>query len=365
MTSFLKAKSQQERGIALLLTILVVTLLTIVVMEFTYSTEVEAHLTRNALSVVQGRYLARAGVALAEIALQVDYNDKHKNPAERAPEADTLNDAWAQPFPPQPIGDGVGEAGFNVEDLSGRFNVNSLAAAPGKSPPPPPAASDPGATMGAAGFRNTAFQGILSALGLETNLLFPLIDWLDPDDDMPNKSGAEREYYLGLTPPYMPRNGKLLRLEELTLVKGFSDLTREQWFALRSMLTVLPTNELLINVNTAPEALLAAILTSVDAAATAKAIVGQREQHPFLSTEELKSVPGWAQLPKEASAIFGLKSPYLTIHGIGVAGDVTRGVAVTERRNGARLEVLEWREEAPTVALTSPGPSVGMSSFRP
>ncbi|MGH7818446.1 MAG: general secretion pathway protein GspK, partial [Candidatus Binatia bacterium] len=230
----------------------------------------------------------------------------------------------------------------------------------------------PGADAGAAAgqgtieFRKTVFQGILAALGLDPNLLFPLVDWLDADDDVTSQSGAENEYYAELTPPYIPRNGKLLRLDELALIKGFSDLTREQSALLRSVLTVLPTNELKINVNTAPEALLAAIFTSVDADGTARAILSRREQHPFLSMGELGQIPGWNDLPKEVSSqLFDVKSQFMTIHGIGVAGDVTRGIAVMERRNGARLEMLDWREEVPAFALTSPGPSVGMSPFRP
>lgn len=347
-----KTRSPNQRGIALLLTLLIVTLLTIVVMEFTYSTEVEAHLTRNALSAVQARYLARAGVALAELALQIDATEKAKNPPER-PNVETLADPWAQPYPPQPFGDGVGEAGFVIEDLAARFNVNSLALAPGKNPVEFES-------------RKMLFQGVLAAVGLDVNLLFPLLDWLDADDEVTGKSGAEKEYYLALPSPYLPRNGRLLRLEELSLVRGFSDLTRPEWAALRSMLTVLPNTELQININTAPELLLTAIFTAVDNPAAGKAIVNQREQHPIMSLEELKQVPGWAQAPPQVQKIFNsLHTQYFLIHAVGIAGDVTRGLAVSERRSGARLDILDWREEVGTVSLTSPAPSVGIGSFRP
>lgn len=344
-----RTSASNQRGIALLLTLLVVTLLTIVVIEFTYSTEVEAHLTRNALSMVQARYLARAGVALAEVTLRLDEQEKARK---ERPNAETLGDRWAQPFPPQPVGEGVGGAGFVIEDLLSRFNVNALALAPGKNP----------ALLES---RKLLFQAILGALGLDVNLLFPLLDWLDSDDEVSTKSGAEKDYYLGLAPAYLPRNGKLLRVEELMLVKGFSNLTREQWAALRSMLTVLPNDDLKINVNTAPELLLVAILTSVDAAAAAKAIVSQRDQHPLVNPTELQQVPGWNQLPKEMQGIFQSRSDHFTIHAVGIAGDVTRALAVTERRSSQHLDVLEWREEAGTGSLTSPAPSVGMTSFRP
>jgi len=286
---------------------------------------------------------------LAELALQLDEEEKTKK---ERPNVETLDDRWAQPFPPQPIGEDIGQAGFVIDDLSARFNVNSLALPPAKGP-------------GLLESRKTLFQGILGALGLETNLLFPLLDWLDTDDEVTGKSGAEKDYYLGLTPPYLPRNGKLLRLEELALVEGFSDLTREQWAALRTMVAALPNTDLKINVNTAPELLLTAVFAAIDDAAAAKAIVSQREQHPFLNPSELNQIPGWNQAPMEVRSIFqSLNSQYFTIHAIGIAGDVTRGLAVAEQRSGTRLVVLDWREEVGTVSLTSPTPSVGMSSFR-
>jgi general secretion pathway protein K len=339
------------RGVALLLTLFVVTLLTILVVEFTYSTEVESHRTRTALSSLQARYLARAGAALGELALKLDAAEKTKSPPDRPP-VETLTDPWAQPFPPRDLGEGVGGAGFRVDDESARFNVNALALGPGVNPV-------------ALEARKMLFQGILATLGLDVNLLFPILDWLDPDDDVGAKSGAERDYYATLSPPIEPRNGKMLDLDELALVRGFGDVTRPQWTALRSVLTVLPRGDLKINVNTASELLLTAMLSAVDDAAAAKAIVARRETNPFLTIGDLSEVPGWSQLPQQVRALFDVHSQFFTVHGVGVAAGVARGVAIKESRQGARLEVLDWREEAGNVSLTSPNSSDGMSLFRP
>jgi type II secretory pathway component PulK len=61
-----------ERGIALVITLLVVSLLTIIVVEFTYSAEVDAHMARNALNALQASILARSGVNLGEAFLLHD-----------------------------------------------------------------------------------------------------------------------------------------------------------------------------------------------------------------------------------------------------------------------------------------------------
>jgi general secretion pathway protein K len=339
----------RESGIALLVTLLVVTLLTILVVEFTYSTEVEAHLTRNALNSLQARYLARAGLTLAETVLRLDVQQKTANPPAR-PNSDSLLDPWAQPFPPRPVGEGVGDAGFRIDDESGRFNINALWQRPGLSP----------VTLEA---RKMLFQGLLAALGLDVNLLFPLLDWLDADDEVTGKSGAEKEYYQGLLPPYYPRNGRALTFDELRLVRGFEELSREQWAAFRSAVSVLPNEELQINVNTASELLLTGMLGAVDDPAAAKAIVARREQSPFVNPSELNEIPGWSQLPPQVRSSFTQRSTYFMIHAVGIAANVSRGLAVLERRTGQRLDMLDRQDEPGTVALTSSGPSDGINSF--
>src|SRR5712692_10577935 len=62
----------QEHGAALVTVLLAVTLLTVVVVEFTYSAQVDHHLTYTALQDFQATCLARSGVILAMLALKKD-----------------------------------------------------------------------------------------------------------------------------------------------------------------------------------------------------------------------------------------------------------------------------------------------------
>jgi len=67
-------------------------------------------------------------------------------------------------------------------------------------------------------------QDILSACGLEegveqTTVINSILDWID-QDDMHRQEGAEEDYYLGLDPPYSPKNGDIESIEELLLIKG-------------------------------------------------------------------------------------------------------------------------------------------------
>ncbi|ALG68176.1 general secretion pathway protein GspK [Beggiatoa leptomitoformis] len=51
-------------------------------------------------------------------------------------------------------------------------------------------------------------------------------DWIDADD-MKRLSGAEKDFYADLTPPYEPRNSALETVEELLLIKGFKDVFKD------------------------------------------------------------------------------------------------------------------------------------------
>ena len=73
-------------------------------------------------------------------------------------------------LPPRAIGEGVGEAS-PIDDESARFNLNSLVTRSNANP-------------AAVEARRMLFQGVLTALGLDINLLFPLVDWLDSDDEV-------------------------------------------------------------------------------------------------------------------------------------------------------------------------------------
>src|ERR1043166_9992226 len=63
-----------ERGMAVVITLLVVALLTITVVEFTYSVEIDQHMTRNAINGLQASLLARSGINLGEAYLLHDDN---------------------------------------------------------------------------------------------------------------------------------------------------------------------------------------------------------------------------------------------------------------------------------------------------
>jgi general secretion pathway protein K len=139
-----------------------------------------------------------------------------------------------------------------------------------------------------------------------------ILDWVDRDD-APRPGGAESEYYMRLTPPRQPRNAALSSLDELLAVKG---ITPEIYLGepeeegeapttrfdrgLRAALTVHGDSQL-ININTAPAEVLAAISPRlseetveriVERVRGADEVPGTSDDAPFTALDELVDVYG-------------------------------------------------------------------------
>jgi general secretion pathway protein K len=88
---------RNDRGIALVVTLLVVAILTIIVIEFTYSVQVDAHMARNALNGLQATLLARSGINLGEAFLLHDDNIKFDAYTEDWGNPEQLNSQFVLP----------------------------------------------------------------------------------------------------------------------------------------------------------------------------------------------------------------------------------------------------------------------------
>src|SRR5262250_698741 len=110
--------ARNERGIALLIVLIVVALLTITVTEFTYSVQIDQHRTRNAMHALQAQLLARSGVNLAEGFLMLDDE----------PSYDAYSELWWQQLAQFCQGMQLDESmrvRCRVRDESGKINVNN------------------------------------------------------------------------------------------------------------------------------------------------------------------------------------------------------------------------------------------------
>lgn len=168
--------------------------------------------------------------------MQVLLRDKQEN------KNDSQADSWATLQEPIDIEDG--KILVQVEDLQSRFNLNNLLNEEGK----PDEAE------------RKRFQRLLSLLELDTDLIFPVIDWIDSDINTSFPGGAEDNEYLRQEPARRTANAAFVSSSELLQVKGFDS---DKYERLKPYVTALP-GQVAININTASAVILAASIEGMD-----------------------------------------------------------------------------------------------------
>jgi general secretion pathway protein K len=326
-----RRRNDGESGVALLVVLLAITLLTIVVIEFTETAQVETHLAFSARNALQANYLARSGVNVGEALVLVD--------AQIGGGGDSLQDVWARPFPPLPIGDGT--VAFRVRDEARFLNLNDMISA---------------GTLRAE--RVDVFRRLFTLLGIDPRILTAIVDWIDRDEiPFPTPIGAEQSSYFALEPPVYVRNGPMLTLRELLLVRGVTPTVLAR---LEGFVTVLPpANELKVNVNTAPAEVLYALSPgTLGDPGVVDRLITMRETAPLTGMGEIKAVTGLDEaLGEHGRGFVDFDSSYFRIEAVGEIDEVRRGIVELVKRDGKRITRVSWTPSSTTLTLTSQPPS--------
>ncbi len=170
--------------------------------------------------------------------LKLFFSELLVDDAQNAAEVDHLQETWAKPMPAFPVEDGF--VSGRLEDESGKFNLNALV----KSDKKPNEAA------------KLWFEKLLVRVGLPAQLSEAVIDWQDEDDEVSGSMGAESAYYQSLAQGYLASNRAFYNVEQLKLVRGFEG---RNYQLIAPYVSALPSNELKVNVNTAPALVLASI----------------------------------------------------------------------------------------------------------
>lgn len=327
---------RSETGMALLLTITIITIVTAVAFDYNVKSR-NALITSTTMSNrVKLTYVAESGIHAATALLMKDRADN---------ESDSLQEDWANPeklsalIAELPFDSGV--LTLQINDEIGKIQVNALVQFPGGQ-----------------AFNDLQQQlwgrflfAVKSRLGtteeMDPNTIISAIkDWIDfgDDDAITGINGAESGYYSNLTPAYTCRNRPLAHLGELTLVKGVS----LKWLdsvggapAISDYLTVHGMSasddnrfkyEGKININTASLAVLAALLPS-GGIQFAKAIDEYR-----LEKSDSKYIHDLSD-PKWYKKVPGLKSVDIDPKLITVASDVFR-IESTAEMEGMQVSIV-------------------------
>jgi general secretion pathway protein K len=226
---------QKQRGVALIIALILVALATILATKLSFDGFLELRRTTGVLAAEQALHFGMGAEALAADVLIQDL--------QTSAQYTTLAGSWAQATQPLPItpdsnpeGEPIGTMQGALEDMQGRFNLNSLArlGTDGVTEDPLPLQQ---------------FQRLLVSVGVEPKWAGLARDWIDQDDNVGNPDGAEDSVYTSQTPPYRTGNFPMISPSELMNLPGFG---ADRYRKIAPYVTALPSANTEINLCTAP-----------------------------------------------------------------------------------------------------------------
>ena len=225
------APPARQRGIALLVAIMLVAMGTMIAASIAYENAMTARRASATFALDDSVLAAEAAETLAAWGLREVFRSDHSNTY--------IGQGWDKPVGPMEVVPGV-MLEASLEDMQGRFNINNLV--------------QPDGTVDPAYF--AAFQQLLATLGIEPKWAGFVVDWIDTDIVPSNPDGAEDSVYLGQDPPYRTPNMYITSTTELLALPGFG---RDRYKKLEPYITALP-NGTSLNLCTAPGAVLDAFI---------------------------------------------------------------------------------------------------------
>jgi general secretion pathway protein K len=206
-----------QRGVALLVAIVLFALATTMAAAITYNKAMAARRAAATFTMEQALQAGMAAESLAAIVLEADA-DKPRT---------SLDQDWAQPLGPVELEGTDVWIQAQVEDLSGRFNLNSVVT------------QDPsGSGAFVANFDQVeVFRTLLHTLNIEDKYADLLVDWIDTDNNPSGGQGGEDTLYLSQSPPYRPPNTFITHTSELLALPGFG---AENFKKIAPYVTALP-----------------------------------------------------------------------------------------------------------------------------
>jgi general secretion pathway protein K len=309
-----------ERGVALLVTLMIVTLVAVVVLDLNYLMRVEVHSAANFRDQVRAYYLAKSGVTLVGELLRRDV------PALAELKRHLLEGV------PQTLPVGEDEVTVRVVDEQGKINLNALVQATTTAPP---VQGRPGAQATEAPRTWIDItQDLFQRLHIDPTIVGAIEDWIDADDLPTGTGGAESQYYRSLEKPYVARNAPMETITELRLIRGVTDELLLTLGAKRVggivdpatniYLTVLPFTpggRWQVNLNTAPLPILQSLTREVGMFAAL--IVERRSQQWITNMAELQELGITGTALQDFQQWGTLSSTYFTVHAQDTVGEVT------------------------------------------
>jgi general secretion pathway protein K len=352
--------TQNNRGIALLITISVTTILIAAALEYNRRARFAVVSAAAARDRVTLSYMASSGVHAAMALLVKDKSESN---------IDTLQEDWANPEKIDELLGAIpfdnGKLSVTITDELSKIQVNALVSFPDSRQ-----------------FNEAQimlWDRFLRYIGSEDDLkddsdpvaiVNSVKDWLDSGDDdaTTGLSGAETSYYEGLEPPYKSRNGPILDLNDLLLIKGITPKLfngSEQTPGMAGCMTVYGMDKGAgtsftwpgrININTADVPVVAALL-GLENKEMAQAlselrqeVTADKDNHDFSNPQWYKEIPGFGDVTVNANLITTSSDVFRVKSEAAINETKTSVTAVVQRVQSPEshkwiCQVLSWSTE--------------------
>lgn len=386
--------ARDQRGIALLVVLLAITIITAVVVQFSLDAHVDYGLAQNEADEVRAYYLARSGINFYKLILDADqklgsnpqlsqFLTQQGIPAislwKMVPEIDTailrsvsspdIPDDQKEEISKQFGGiafdsltksdgflDFEGDLHVEITDEESKINLNKIADERINGP----LDSSVGRAlyaMSADAKYDPIFDGV-NALGERKlpreDVIANIIDWVDPNQQGIKSGGAEDSLYAEYDPQYKAKNGPFDSLAEVQMVRGIDD----DWMqAFGDKITVFSDGK--VNVNTCSREMLAALLLAASdvalqpevAMTEAGTIDKFRQITPFAQPQNfvdfVKQNFNITLQPATGVNPFvnhiDVQSKVFTLRSTGYAGNARVTITAVVDNTGTSLRWLYWR----------------------
>ena len=320
---------RNSRGMALILTILIISLIVALTLQFNTSMWSNLHAAWNLRDGIKLGCIARSGF---NGALAVLYEDDSSG------DTDTLHETWAHLRIFSETSASLFEQGrflVEISDHSGRIQINQLVDKEGNYDD-----SQKGLLMRF--LRSEEFDLDPEEVG---NIVDAIKDWIDADNE-PTRFGAEDAYYQALEKSYPCKNAPLDFLEELLLVRG---ITKELFYGSGEKPGISrylsPHGKGRININTADPLVLRALSDQIDQEQAEDMVAYREDEDNDLSSPEwYTKVPGMSGLSIPDS-LLTTSSNYFEITSEGFKGAMSKRINGMVERKDKTLKILSWKVE--------------------
>ncbi|MFL1405073.1 type II secretion system minor pseudopilin GspK [Marinobacter sp. M1N3S26] len=262
---------RQQQGMALIMVLLAMALVVMMAAGMVQQQSVRVFRAGHFLAQSQGYNVALGAEAFAKQILFQDLETDRENNEQ----VDSTDELWWKHSAVLPLDDG-GVAEVQIDDLSGRINLNDLVS--------PTGAIDQ--------TTRERLLRLLMVLGITDVHVDAFVDWVDPDEEPISAYGAEDGQYLMKDPPYRAGNQPFASVTELRLIEG---MTEKIYQALRPHVAALPVSGTGINVNMASKEVIRSLHQQITDA-QAEAVIERREKERFLTTSDFTALPEFAGL---------------------------------------------------------------------